>query len=100
MVFADDVPGVDVPHHGELEEMAGLGVHIGARVDQDRVAGEARQGRGDGGPVHAGQHPHDVHADGHRRAGIAGRHERLTLALAHQLGGHPEGRVPLAAERL
>jgi hypothetical protein len=87
VILADDVAGVHMPHHRELEEVAGFGVDVGAGVDEDGIAREARQGGGDGRPVHAREHTQHEHADGHGGPGVPRRHERVALAVLDQLGG-------------
>ncbi len=98
VVLADDVARVHVPHDGELEKMARLGIDVGPGVDQDGIAREARQRGGDGGAVHAGEDAEHEHPDGHGRPGIARRYQGIALPGLAELGGHAERRVALAAE--
>jgi len=48
--------GVHVTHERVLEEVPGLGRHVGADVEEHGGALEARQHGGDGGPIDAAQH--------------------------------------------
>ena len=98
---AQDLLGVDRPHDAVLVEVLGLGVHVGADVDDhDRplVRGEDR---GDARPADAGkEHLGVEQGRGHHGAGVAGRDDRLDLAGGHQPPASGDRVVPLLPQGL
>ena len=68
-------------------EVLGPAVGVRAGVDQERDARAGRERDRDRGPQHAGQPPQMEQAGGEHRAGVAGRDDRVGLAL-----GAPRGR--------
>src|SRR5438270_547772 len=52
-VVLEDVPGEDGAHDAVLEQVLGLGVDVGADVEEDGAAMQRRHDRGDAGPAHA-----------------------------------------------
>ena len=90
---------INLPHHGELLEVTGFGIHIGAHIEQHR---SPALGGGENGcqrrPVHACQHPEHDFERGHHGPRVAGADEPVGLALAHQARSHANGGVALAAK--
>src|SRR5690606_28373538 len=86
-------------HDGELQQVFGGAVDIGAQVEHGGgPAGLVRDGRGDGRTVDAVQRFEHIARNGHPGAGIAGRDTSVGAAVLDRLGSQPPGGVFLAAQ--
>ena len=98
---AEDRLGVDGPHDAVLVQVLGLGIHVGADVDDDDRAAVRGEDRGDPRPSDAGQEHLGVEQRrGDHGAGVARRDDRLDVAAGHQAPAPRDRVVPLLAERL
>ena len=74
-----------VAHHGELDQVARVALHVGAEVEQHHVAARRGADRRHGGPVDAGQGlDHDLR-ERQQRAGVAGGDHAGCLAAGHRV---------------
>ena len=71
-------------HVGELHQVLGAGLHARAGVEQQHGAAGDRQQDGQGRAVHAAQALDLQRGGGERRAGAAGRDERVGAAVGHR----------------
>ena len=94
-ILPDDLR-VHVAHDGELDEVVGVGVDVGADVEQER-GGAAAVGRT---VASAGRSTPGVAQDhlggGHGSSGVAGGHKARGLSVAHQSKPDAQGRIALA----
>ena len=98
---AKEVAGVDVAHEGELDEVFGVGVDVGADVEEKRgVAVGGGQGGGEGGPIDSGEHAEDHLGGGHGGAGVAGGEEAGGLPFADELEADAHAGVAFGADGL
>ena len=75
-------------------------VDVRSRVDEQEKIRLRRHDRRDAGPVDAGEHPQLHLRRGDERAGVAGRDERLGLAVGEQVACAGDGGILLAAQRI
>ena len=64
--------GEHVAHHRELDQVAGVALHVGAEVEHHHVAARRRADRGHRRAVDAGQRLEDDLGERQQRAGVAG----------------------------
>jgi hypothetical protein len=99
VLHAEDVLGKDRAHGRELDEVVGLGVHVGADVEQhDRAGGGDHVGR-ERRTVDPADAPKAEDRGGHRGAGRAGADHRIGVAVADQIRGDDDRGAALRAQR-
>ncbi len=74
-----------VAHHGELDQVARVALHVGAEVEQHHVAARRGADRRHGRPVDAGQRLDDDLGERQQRAGVAGGDHAGCLAAGHRV---------------
>ena len=98
-----------VAHHGELDQVARVALHVGAEVQHHHVAARRGADRGHRRAVDAGQRLDDDLGERQQRAGVAGGDHAGRLAAgdgvdrdAHRGAAHPQrgGRLHVVADRL
>ena len=88
-------------HDREIDQVLGIGADRGADIEHDRFAAQGRPQRRDRRPLDAGQRLEIELRHRHQRAGIAGGHRHVGLALLDRIDGEPHRRFPAAiAQRL
>ena len=88
-------------HHGEIDEMLGVGADRGADIEHDEFPAQRRPERGDRRPLDPGERLEFEFRHRHQGAGIAGRDRDVGLPLLHRVDGEPHRRFPAAvAQRL
>src|SRR6266567_8007128 len=93
--------GVHLTHYGELLQVMGLAIHVGAHVEQHAgVAGRGRHGSRQRRPIDAGQGAQHHLGGSHRRAGVSCRDEARALVLADQLQSNAHRAVFFGAYRV
>ena len=97
---AEDLLGEDRAHVGELEQVLGAGVGVGAAVEQHRRAVARRDRHGDRRAHHAREAADLEQAGGEHRAGVAGRDHRVGPPLGDRAAGCDERAVRLRAHGL
>ena len=86
--------------HGKLHQLLGRAIHIGAQIEHQRHVIACRgQKFGNGRPLDAGNGFEHKTGSGHQRAGVAGRHGSLRLALFYLIDGHAHGRIFFVFQR-
>ena len=90
----------DVAHHGELHEVFGVALDVGAEVEHHAFAAPGRENRGDRRPVDAGQGFEHEFGDRHQRAGIARRDDAVGAAIPDRIDRQPHARPSPGAQRL
>ena len=98
---APDGAVVDFAHHGELLDLLGLGIHVGADVENDRnFLFHVGKCGGERGTIHGGERAEDEAGDRHHRTGIAHADERFGFAVTHQARGDMHRAFLLSAKSL
>ena len=88
-------------HHGQIDEMVGIGADRGADVEHDRFAAQGRPQRRDRRPLDARQGLEIELRHRHQRAGIAARYRDVGVTLLDRVDGEPHRGFPAAvAQRL
>ncbi len=101
LATSEDRLGVNRPHDAVLVEVLGLGVHVGADVDDHDRPLVRREDRGDPRASDAGQEHLGVEQPrGDHRAGVPGRDHRLDLAGGHQSPALRDRVIALLPQRL
>ncbi len=95
---AQDALGEDGPHPGELGQVLGGRIGIGADVEQDHRSRGGHHLDRERRPVHAGQSPEPQHGRRHPGAGVAGGDDRVGFATPDELHRDEDGRVLLLAQ--
>jgi hypothetical protein len=80
--------GVDLAHHRELLEVAGLAARVGAHVEHHRAAVHAGHDGGQGRPVHLLERAQRQLGDRPAGGGVARGEEGIGRAVAQQLERH------------
>ena len=84
---------------GKAHQLAGITVDVRTRVDYENGLARAGKQRADGCALDAGMESEQQRACGHHGAGVAGRNERVALALFLKTQTHGDRRSRLAADR-
>ena len=85
---------------GELEQVIGTAVDVGAEVEHRREpAPLVRDHAGDGRPVDAVERLQDETRDRHQGAGVARADADIRAALLHEVDRHAHRRIALGAQR-
>src|SRR3989442_13142812 len=84
---------------GKAHQLARITVDVRARVDHENGLARAGKQRADGWTLDAGMESEQQGACGHHGAGVAGRNERVALALFLKTKTHGDRRSRLASDR-
>ena len=90
---------IGVADHGELQQMLRPTVHAGPDVEQDRRALPGGYGRGQCGPIDAGQQAEGAVGRHDGRAGMPGAEQPGRFATRHHLRGHLDSGLRLSSQR-
>jgi len=90
--------GQRTAHVGELQQVLGRAVDVGAEIKHHRAAALRRQVGRDGGALDTRQHLQDESRHGHQGAGVSGTHAAVRLTLLDQVDGEPHGGIALVAQ--
>ena len=96
----EDVAGIHGAHDGELEEIFGVGIDVGAYVQQQGGAADGGDDGGEGGAVDAGEAAEDHLGGCHGGAGVACGEEALGEAFADALEADAHGGIALGTDGL
>ena len=83
-------------HQCELDELTGVGPHIGADIEHDALGLDRRPDRGNRRAIDAFERLQAELGHGHERAGIARRHGGVGAPVLHRLKRKPHARPPAA----
>src|SRR3954452_1192463 len=82
---AEDGAEIDLAHDGELLEVVGLGVDVGADVEKDSSGpGRCREDRSQRGTIDTGECAENHLGGGHRGTGISGTDETSGVAFTNE----------------
>ena len=87
VVNAHDLVRQHTTHHGELRQVLGLALHVGAAVDEHNGAEHRRHGHGEPGADDARQATQQQGGRGEHGTGVPRRHHGRRPALGHLLAG-------------
>ncbi len=96
---SQDLHSVDVAHEGELREMVGLALGVGARVQHDAGLGLGGEDDHDRGTRNALDTSEGGQCGGHHRARVPRRDEGVGETPLLQADAHGDRRAPLPAQR-
>ena len=96
-----NVLGVHVAHHGELDEVIGIAVDVCADIEQKRRdTVDGGKNLGERGAVDAGEHAENHLCGGHGGAGVSCGEEASGAAFADHFEADAHGGVALGADGL
>ena len=99
LLEAEDRARINLAHDGELHQIFGIALNVGAEVEHHAFAAPGRQKGGDGRPIDTRQGlQHDL-GHGHKSAGIARRHHPGGIAIVNRVDGKAHTRPPSVAKR-
>ncbi len=94
------VAGDDGAHGGELAQLLGCRLGVGAQIEHVRVTVRGGDGGDDGGALHAGQSSEHEVRDRGERSGVTRAHARAGAPVLHQIDRDAHRGVFLATDRL
>jgi hypothetical protein len=97
---ADHVAHVDATEEGEVHQLLGGAIDIGAGIEHQHKSLGGREGRGDSGAVNTIVQPQEDRGAGQNGAGVAGRDKSVGLAIPVECQADNQRRIRLLAHRV